>query len=211
MFILNNMQYSSGQYGVIESWGLDEAPSNFYIIPEDLDTSVFYQYDGFVNLVLDDDCATVVGFVPNMDAYNDYAASKINDIKQDKENYVSNACRQAILAGIDVETSQGLEHFSLKETDQLNLNTALSAIQEGADSYPYHSDGNLCRIFSAYEIITVVNASAEHKLYHTTLCNHLLTWIRRAESIDELNSIVYSEDCLPEDLTKNIKEILNKN
>lgn len=45
-----------------------------------------------------------------------------------KENEISTACNQAITSGIDVATTQGIEHFSLEETDQINLTTAFSAI-----------------------------------------------------------------------------------
>ena len=74
--------------------------------------------------------------------------------------------------------------------------------------YPYHSDGNMCRMFTADEIVAISNASIQHKLYHTTLCNHLLTWIRRAESAEEINNITYSADILPEDLAANMATIL---
>lgn len=125
-----------------------------------------------------------------------------------KENEISKACNEAITSGIDVATTQGTEHFSLEETDQINLTTAFSAIQQGATMYPYHSDGNMCRMFTADEIMAISNASIQHKLYHTTLCNHLLTWVRRAKDIEEINSITYSADNLPEDLAANMASIL---
>lgn len=110
---------------------------------------------------------------------------------------------------MDVETSQGLEHFSLQETDQINLTTATNAVQQGLTEYPYHADGQLCRMFTAEEILSIANAATKHKLYHTTLCNHLLTWVRRAETKEELDGIIYSEEVLPEDLAANMVYILS--
>ena len=116
------------------------------------------------------------------EAYNgEYTIEDVPDdrpldvIRADKLVELSAACNDAITAGMDVETTKGTEHFSLQETDQINLTTALSAVQSGAAGYPYHADGKLCRLFTAAEIQAIAEASVKHKLYYTTLCNHLLT------------------------------------
>lgn len=132
----------------------------------------------------------------------------LDEIRTDKLAELSASCNAAITAGMDVETTQGTEHFSLQETDQINLTTALSAVQSGAAGYPYHADGQLCRLFTAAEIQAIAAASVKHKLYHTTLCNHLLTWARRAETKEELSGITYAADGLPEDLAVNMAAVL---
>lgn len=132
----------------------------------------------------------------------------LDEIRTDKLAELSSSCNDAITAGMDVETTQGTEHFSLQETDQINLTTALSAVQSGAAGYPYHADGQLCRLFTAAEIQAIAAASVRHKLYHTTLCNHLLTWARRAETREELSGITYSAIGLPEDLAANMAAVL---
>ena len=132
----------------------------------------------------------------------------LEEIRADKLAELSASCNAAITAGMDVETTQGTEHFSLQETDQINLTTALSAVQSGASGYPYHADGHLCRLFTAAEIQAIAAASVKHKLYHTTLCNHLLTWARRAETKEELSGITYAADGLPEDLAANMAAVL---
>lgn len=132
----------------------------------------------------------------------------LDEIRTDKLAELSASCNTAITAGMDVETTQGTEHFSLKETDQINLTTALSAVQSGAAGYPYHADGQLCRLFTSAEIQAIAAASVKHKLYHTTLCNHLLTWARRAETKEELSVITYASDGMPEDLAANMAAVL---
>lgn len=150
------------------------------------------------------------------EAYNgEYTIEDVPDdrpldvIRADKLVELSAACNDAITAGMDVETTKGTEHFSLQETDQINLTTALSAVQSGAAGYPYHADGKLCRLFTAAEIQAIAEASVKHKLYHTTLCNHLLTWARRAETKEELSGITYSTDGMPEDLAANMAAVLS--
>ena len=132
----------------------------------------------------------------------------LDEIRADKLAELSASCNDAITAGMDVETTQGTEHFSLQETDQINLTTALSAVQSGASGYPYHADGQLCRLFTAAEIQAIAAASVKHKLYHTTLCNHLLTWARRAATKEELSGITYSADGLPEGQASNMAAVL---
>ena len=132
----------------------------------------------------------------------------LDEIRADKLAELSSSCNAAITAGMDVETTQGTEHFSLQETDQINLTTALSAVQSGAAGYPYHADGQLCRLFTAAEIQAIAAASVKHKLYHTTLCNHLLTWARRAETREELSGITYAADGMPDDLAANMASVL---
>lgn len=180
------------------------APREGYaIVPDSIDIPSTFPYVNIETELSDEGYYIVTsiteGLVPPKD---------INKLRKPKERRISSSCNSAIISGIDVETSQGIEHFSLEETDQINLTTALSAIQQGATSYPYHADGQLCRIFSAEEIQAVADASVQHKLYHTTLCNHLLTWVRRAETEDEINSITYSAENLPEDLAENMNSIL---
>lgn len=130
------------------------------------------------------------------------------EIQTEKLSNLSEICNQTIVAGMDVETTEGTEHFSLEETDQINLTTALSAIEQGAKGYPYHADKKLCRMFTAVELKAIAKKATAHKLYHTTLCNHLLILARRATTTAELDKITYSADCLPPDLAENMKKIL---
>lgn len=131
-----------------------------------------------------------------------------DEIRTEKLSSLSETCNQTIVAGMDVETTEGVEHFSLEETDQINLTTALSAIEQGAKGYPYHADKKLCRMFTAVEIKAIAEKATAHKLYHTTLCNHLLILARRATTTAELDKITYSADCLPPDLAENMKKVL---
>lgn len=131
-----------------------------------------------------------------------------DEIRTEKLSSLSETCNQTIVAGMDVETTEGVEHFSLEETDQINLTTALSAIEQGAKGYPYHADKKLCRMFTAVELKAIAEKATAHKLYHTTLCNHLLILARRTTTTAELDKITYSADCLPPDLAENMKKVL---
>lgn len=132
----------------------------------------------------------------------------LETVRAAKTAAMSAACNAAITAGMDVTTTQGTEHFSLQETDQINLTAAVTAVQQGAAGYPYHADGELCRMFTAAEIGAVGQASIAHKLYHTTYCNHLFAWIRRATA-EELAGITYGAE-LPADLAASMQALLTQ-
>ena len=132
----------------------------------------------------------------------------LEDKRAAKHAEISAASEAAIYAGMDVETTQGTEHFSLTEKDQINLTTAKNAVDNGAAAYPYHADDEMCRIFTAAEINAIGQASIAHKIYHTTYCNHLFEWIRRADAA-ELAGITYGAE-LPDDLAAHMQEILTQ-
>lgn len=176
----------------------------------DEQAEIFRQYNGFVTVSQETDEAGAESYTVevNTTAWEAYQAKTLEDLRSAKEAELSASCNAAIVAGMDVTTSQGTEHFSLQETDQINLTTAYNAVLSGASGYPYHADGELCRMFTAEEITAISSASISHKLYHTTLCNHLLTWARRAETMEELNSITYTAEGLPDDLAANMAQVL---
>lgn len=132
----------------------------------------------------------------------------LDALRAAKHAEISAASEAAIYAGMDVETTQGTEHFSLTEKDQINLTTAKNAVDKGASVYLYHTDDTLCRIFTAEEIKTIAQAGIAHIIYHTTYCNHLFDWIRRADAA-ELAGITYGAE-LPEDLAAHMQEILTQ-
>ena len=128
----------------------------------------------------------------------------LTGMKAVKKEELSDACHAAIVAGVDVKLSDGTTgHFSLEETDQINLTTAYNAVQNGATGYPYHADGQLCKMYPAADITAISQAATAHKLYHLTYCNHLMAWAKRVETADELTAITYGAE-LPEDLAANM-------
>ena len=219
MRIIKTEPDQSGAYPGPQSWGdlsgglldVSTIPDGYAWLPDELDLTEFFRHKGFVTLVIED--GTVTAITPNQEAYDAWMAEHpepdpLETLRASKEAEISAACNAAIVAGMDVETLQGTEHFALQETDQINLTTAYNAILAGATGYPYHADGELCRMFTAEEITAISMASISHKLYHTTLCNHLLTWARRAATELELESITYTADDLPEDLAATMASVL---
>lgn len=172
-------------------------------VPPQLEAA-FIASGSFCDLIIED--GVLAGITPlpipepevDVDALR---AAKLADL--------SAAGNAAIVAGVDVilPSTGETEHFALHETDQINLTAALTAVEQGAAGYPYHADGQLCRLYPAQDILAISQAAIAHKLYHTTYCNHLLVWARRAETAEELAGITYGAE-LPEDLAANLTAVL---
>ena len=117
-------------------------------------------------------------------------------------------CSKAITGGCDVTLNDGtIEHFALTPEDQINIATAQKAVQAGATAFPYHADGKLCRMYSAADILTIINTATAWKTYHTTYFNHLKQWIERTEEKADIEAIYYGAT-LPDDLKQSLEGIM---
>ena len=205
MYYIHQTPNSAGNYGN----PMGEPFDGCLALPDEL-LPAYLQANGFVTITVQDD--TVTSVEKNQAAWETWNAAQppvdLDALRAAKHAEISAASEAAIYAGMDVETTQGTEHFSLTEKDQINLTTAKNEIDKGASIYLYHTDDTLCRIFTAEEINAIAQASIAHKIYHTTYCNHLFEWIRRADAV-ELAGITYGAE-LPEDLAAHMQEILTQ-
>ena len=101
-----------------------------------------------------------------------------------------------------------VEHFSLKEEDQLNLFGKQAQLAAGTKQLEYHQDGHPCRYYSADEMTAIIDAAMQHVSYHTTYCNSLNMWIAGATTTEELNIIYYGADIPEEYQSEVLKDYL---
>lgn len=73
MHILSRKLSENGGYSVIQTWPGDVPPEDYVIVPDTLDTSVFYEFLGFVDLTIEKD--TVTAMTGNQAALDAYKAS----------------------------------------------------------------------------------------------------------------------------------------
>ena len=185
------------------SGNYSKAPDGWLAVPPELEAEA-RGYLPFIVLTIEDGAVVAVaqGEEPERSA-------DMDELRTAKLTEISAAANAAIVAGCTVQLSNGAEeHFSLTETDQINLSAAFTAVEQGAPGYPYHADGQLCRLYPAADIVAIGRAVTGHKLYHTTYCNHLLVWARRSDDPEELADICYGAP-LPEDLADNMEEVLH--
>lgn len=73
MQILQKAPLENGGYSVIQTWPVEVPPEGYVIVPDTLDTSVFYEFLGFVDLTIEGD--TVIAMTGNQAALDAYKAS----------------------------------------------------------------------------------------------------------------------------------------
>lgn len=118
----------------------------------------------------------------------------LEEQKNAKKAEINAACGQAVCNGITVEISTGYEHFSLTQSDQLNLFGLQVQLASGAKEIVYHADGQPCRFYPAADIAVLVEKAMFHVSYHVTYGNSLRTWIDNVKTAEELQEIFYGAD-----------------
>lgn len=126
----------------------------------------------------------------------------IEDVRLTKRKEINEACETMIISGVDVKLSDGsMEHFDLKDRDQLNLFGKLEQIKSGIENIEYHSDTTPttnCKYYSNADMKLIIDSAMWHVSYHQTYCISLKVWIDACQTIDEISAIYYGID-IPEE------------
>lgn len=124
---------------------------------------------------------------------------------------LSASCEQIIYAGVDVELSEGTEHFSLTQNDQINLFGKQAQLAAGSEKLEYHQDGQACKYYSSADMQKIITAAMAYVSYHTTYCNSAFTWLEACEKASDMQSVRYGET-IPEqycsEVYKDYKEMM---
>lgn len=140
----------------------------------DEQATVFFEYNGFVIITQDGESMNVE---PNTEAWEAWKASlpdPANSAKTAKLAEIKQSCEDYIYAGTDVTYSDDtVEHFTYTLADQSNISEMFTAIMAGATEYPYHADGEICKIYSKEQIVTIYGTLSLFKTEATTYHNSL--------------------------------------
>lgn len=113
-------------------------------------------------------------------------AEKISEIKQ--------ACESYIYAGTDVIMSdKSIEHFTYTLADQSNISEMFTAVMAGATEYPYHADGEICKIYTKEQIVAIYGTLSLFKTEATTYHNSLKAQINAMTDADAISAIKFKE------------------
>ena len=163
----------------------------------------------------------VVGLKEKVDPIIDTENMTLDECKSYWQKEIGKQITSIIEQGIDVELSDGEQHFSLETHDQTNIdNTFLYALIFGLGSklfnrpeflsltIPYHENGHICQPYSISDIMSIKMTKDLTITYYTTLANAFNMWIARCTTKEEVLAINLSST-LPTDLESNSKNILN--
>ena len=118
----------------------------------------------------------------------------VDSAKSAKIAEIKHSCEDYIYAGTDVIYSNGAtEHFTYTLADQSNISEMFTAIMAGATEYPYHADGEICKIYSKAEIVTIYGTLSLFKTEATTYHNSLKAQVNAMTDIDAISTIKFKE------------------
>ena len=191
MKIIEIHQLENGAHNNQESNAITSVHEGWAIIPEGMETPNFPF--GEITVEQIDNIMTVTSWIPNeipgrspTDLINEAKTTKIAEIKQSCEDY--------IYAGADVTYSDNTtEHFTYSLADQSNISEMFTAVMAGATEYPYHADGEICKIYTKEQIVTIYGTLSLFKTEATTYHNSLKAQVNAMTDIDAISAIKFKE------------------
>lgn len=157
--------------------------------------------DGIITNIIvcaDDVIATKFGAVPSYEgatigsAYENIPA--INTAKTVKIAEIKQSCEDYIYAGTNVTLLDGTtEHFTYTLADQSNISEMFTAIMAGATEYPYHADGEICKIYTKEQIVAIYGTLSLFKTEATTYHNSLKAQINTMTDVDAISAAKFKE------------------
>ena len=181
-----------------------DVPDGWAVIPDDMETPNF----PFGGIAVDNQTPPVVTSwtplpipEPEPDPVVSAKAEKISEIKQDCEDY--------IYAGTDVTLPDNTtKHFTYTLADQSNISEMFTAIMAGATEYPYHADGEICKIYTKEQIIAIYGTLSLFKTEATTYHNNLKAQVNAMTDADAINAVKFKETELTGEYLKNYTSMM---
>ena len=107
---------------------------------------------------------------------------------------ISKSCEDYIYAGTNVTLPDNTtEHFTYTLADQSNISEMFTAVMAGATEYPYHADGEICKIYTKEQIVTIYGTLSLFKTEATTYHNSLKAQINAMTDADAILAIKFKE------------------
>lgn len=200
MFIIRIEANANGSRPPMQSWNNDTAPDGFALVT-DAQKDVFYSTTpaGFVNItVKEENGAKVVDTIEvnqeALDAFKATLPDPADSAKAEKIAEIKKDCEEYIYAGTDVTYADGVkEHFTYSLVDQSNISEMFTAIMAGATEYPYHADGEICKIYSKEQIVTIYGTLSLYKTETTTYHNSLKAQVNAMTDADVIAAVKFKE------------------
>lgn len=131
----------------------------------------------------------------------------ISVIMTAKLSEISKVCNAVIVAGIDITFGDENVHFNLSIEDQSNINNLFRVVELGGSEFPYQSDGGVCRVYSANEIVQIYIAAQTLITTQTTYHNELKQYVQSLDNAEAISSVEYGMT-LPEPYLTEMNEKL---
>lgn len=205
----------NGSRPPMQSWNSATAPEGFAFATE-AQKDVFYSTTpaGFVNITVKEENGvkavnTIEVNQEALDAFKATLPDPTDSVKAEKIAEIKKDCEDYIYAGTDVTyTDSSVEHFTYTLADQSNISEMFTAILAGATEYPYHADGEICKIYSKEQIVTIYGTLSLFKTEATTYHNSLKAQINGMTDADAISAIKFKETVLTGEYLTNYTEMM---
>lgn len=157
------------------------------------------EYEALYNAIRSNKQIEIEQEEPEQEAINENDGTDItiDYVKEAKVKEMKTECNKMITNGFDVELSDNQSHhFSLTVQDQLNLITSSQMVADGAETIPYHADGELCKYYTSEDMEKIIAKANVFKTYHVAYFNSLKTYIGSLRSMTKVAAITY-ESSIP--------------
>ena len=200
MFIIQIEANPSGSRPPLQSWNSATLPEGYAWITDE-QKDIFYSTTpaGFVNITVEeqDGVKYVASIEVNQEALDAFKATlpdPTDSIKAEKIAEIKKDCEEYIYAGTDVTYADGAtEHFTYNLADQSNISEMFTAVMAGATEYPYHADGEICKIYSKEQIVTIYGTLSLFKTEATTYHNSLKAQVNAMTDADAITAVKFKE------------------
>ena len=174
-----------------QTGNISVVPDGWAVLPEEMETLNFPF--GEITVEDIDGVMTVTswkaGTVPSQDP-----AKILNNVKSTKLAEISKSCEDYIYAGTDVTLPDNtIKHFTYTLADQSNISEMFTAVMAGATEYPYHADGEICKIYTKEQIVAIYGTLSLFKTEATTYHNSLKAQINAMTNEDAILAIKFKE------------------
>ena len=164
-------------------------PDGWAVIPDGMETPNF----PFGDITVDNQAPPVVTSWTPLPIPEPKPAS-VDSIKAEKIAEIKKDCEEYIYAGADVTYADGVkEHFTYNLADQSNISEMFTAVMAGATEYPYHADGEICKIYTKEQIVAIYGTLSLFKTEATTYHNSLKAQINAMTDAEAISAIKFKE------------------
>lgn len=186
-------------------------PPTCAVVPDDLDLSEFYEYNGFVvlDIVEGEKISTVKGYVPDEEKWNLWKSTQpidpgpVETARAAKIAEISAACSAAIDAGTSVDLPSGTrEEFTYTVADQANVSEMFTACLAGATGYIYHANNSPCKTYPAADVVAIYGTLSMYKTGQLTYHNQLRQFVNSLTTAEDIQTVTYGQPLIGEYLSQ---------
>lgn len=139
--------------------------------------------------------------IPPKDIYEDcqyyhkYTEEEKETYLNEKLSSLSNSCNEQITNGAEITLSdKSVKTFSYSIEDQANVSEMFNAIIMGATSYPYHANGEGCKMYSAEDVVIIYSTLTTLKTSQVTYYNQLREYTKTLEFVPDIQAVIYGQE-----------------